>query len=169
MRNTRWIRDGRINNGINPANFTSVCILQRTPASFRSFSSVSFPKGVDRSCNPERRDALRWDHWNCVSSGQVVLRDSLKSILHAGYSRLSPFIGDYSSAFRKKERHDALERIENIRYCRRYPKTGFVILDLFPLFPLVTRISLSKRENYRVYLISLEISFLGLNVTCEIK
>lgn len=136
----------------------SFAFSSKLPPSFRSFSSASSPKGIDRSCNPER-DALRS---NCVSSGQVVLRDSLKSILHAGYPRLSPFIGDYSSAFRKKERHNALERIENIRYCRRHLKTSFVILDLLPLFfPRVTGISLPKRENNqaRLYLISFKILF----------
>jgi len=50
------------------------------------------------------------DRTRCIGiagiASQVALRDSLKSILHTGYPRLNPFIGDYSSAFRQKDRRD---------------------------------------------------------------
>lgn len=64
--------------------------------------------------------------------GQVAPRDSLKSILHARYPRLSPFIGDYSSVSGKEGRSArcSLERIENARYRRSRLRTGFVIPNL---------------------------------------
>lgn len=66
---------------------------------------MRFSSDLDRSCNPGQ-DTLHWNRRNCVSTSQVALRDSLKSILHAGYPRLNRFIGDYSSAFRKKDRRN---------------------------------------------------------------
>ena len=64
-----WIRD-RINNSINLKIYIIICILELLHP-FNPFSSANFLKGVDRSRNPER-DALRWNRWNCVSSGQVI-------------------------------------------------------------------------------------------------
>jgi len=55
---------------------------------------------------------------------------SLKSILHAGYLRLSPFIGDYLSGFRKEDRHNALDRIEITSRSRRQ-KSALSSLILF--------------------------------------
>lgn len=75
--------------------------------------------------------------------GQVAVHDSLKSIFHAGYSHLSPFIGDYLSGFRKEDRHNALERIEITRHCRRQKS----VLSSFILFFSVTRISSKRRSN----------------------
>ncbi|EGI66838.1 hypothetical protein G5I_04644 [Acromyrmex echinatior] len=62
--------DDRINNSINPEVYMIVCILELLHP-FNPVSSANFLKGVDRSYNPGR-DALRWDRWNCVSSGQVI-------------------------------------------------------------------------------------------------
>lgn len=68
------IRDGRIDNGINPANFMIVCILKQTSASFRSFSSASFPKDIDwypvipdgTRCVGITGIASRQAKWHCV-------------------------------------------------------------------------------------------------------
>jgi len=51
-------------------------------------------------------------------------------MLHAGYPRLSSFIGDYSSVFGKENQRGDLADIE----ATQYAEIGFVIFHPFPLF-----------------------------------
>lgn len=129
---------------------------------------MSFSSDLDRSCNPGQ-DTLHRNRRNCVSTSQEALRDSLKSILHAGYSRLNRFIGDYSSAFRKEDgrNEDWNNPILPGEHLKK-KKTGFIIHDARPFIPRMTCISLSKRENNRVriYLISLKILFIFRYFSC---
>lgn len=108
------------------------------------------------------------DRTRCIAgiASQVALRDSLKSILHAGYPRSNPFIGDYSSAFRQKDR-----RNEDWKYS--------ILADASKKLALLSLIFLLFREwrasNYRkerityracLHLISLEILFIFRYFSC---
>lgn len=124
----------------------SLHFLEQISVSFW-FASISFSSDLDRSCNPGQ-DTLHRNRRNCVSTSQVALHDSLKSILHAGYPRLNRFIGDYSSAFRKEDR-----RNEDWKYPilpEASKKIGFIILDVRPFVLLFREWRASHYRKERI-------------------